>query len=378
VHEGYIIDNGKCGGLIGKLEAINFTLIPVKKTGVCINVVRVLRDTSGKWKSAGFSYRTYKEAAMSSPATYNRNAIGKLWNLQDLPAQWPGYAILLKGDLDSDLVIEPGELDAIDWIAFSEAVGDFQEMVGVSNPDSKLGPDTLKRFPDKYGRQPVHQGVLKVVGDLSFAKSTQPVAEPPGPELMGRNDEERRICKLWNSYGAAVTAQARQCDIPVESALAVFSVESGSAYDPATGLVIIRFEPHIFQKNAGKEVPWSRGGQKAEWQNFENAYRVSPEAALLSTSYGLPQLMGFNCWVTKFDKPREMVLAFQSSCQEQIAGFFGFVTKNRLERYIGAADWRGFAKRYNGPANVDDYSGKLIRALKVVESLKQDGAQFSN
>lgn len=86
--------------------------------------------------------------------------------------------------------------------------------------------------------------------------------------------------------------------------------------------------------------------------------------------------MGFNTWVTRFKSAREMVLAFQDSCTEQVAGFFGFVTKNRLERYIVDRDWRSFARRYNGPANVDDYSCKLNRAMKVIVSLQQDGAKF--
>ncbi|HEY6871630.1 MAG TPA: N-acetylmuramidase domain-containing protein [Geobacteraceae bacterium] len=313
---------------------------------------------------------------MSSPATYNRNAIGTIWNLQDLPAEWPGYAILLKGDLDSDLVIEPNELDSIDWIAFSEAVGDFQEQAGVETPDSKLGPETLKLLRQKYVSQTSTDGALKTIGDLVLMRASQPVAPPSGPELVGRNDEERRICNLWNKYGAAIDAQAAQYEIPVESALAVFYVESGTAYDPATGLVIIRFEPQIFSKKTGKDVPWARGGQKTEWQNLETAYGVNPEAALLATSYGLPQLMGFNCWVTKFATVREMVLAFQDSCREQVAGFFGFVKKNSLDRYILDEDWRAFTKRYNGPGNVDDYSAKLIGALKVIDSLKQDGIEF--
>jgi hypothetical protein len=313
---------------------------------------------------------------MSSPATYNRGAIGTIWNLRDLPAEWSGYAILLKGDLDNDLAIEPDELDGIDWIAFSEAVGDFQEQAGEKEPDSKLGPNTLKLLRKKFGQKPAVEGVLKTIGDLVLKKARQPTAPPPGTELVGRNDEERRICNLWNRYGAAIGEQSSQFSIPLESALAVFSVESGTAYDPATGLVIIRFEPHIFRKNAGKDVPWARGGQKTEWQNFETAFGVNPEAALLATSYGLPQLMGFNSWVTRFKSARELVLAFQDSCREQVAGFFGFVTKNKLERFIVDGDWRSFTKRYNGPANVDDYSGKLIRAMKVIGSLQQDGAKF--
>jgi len=71
-----------------------------------------------------------------------------------------------------------------------------------------------------------------------------------------------------------------------------------------------------------------------------------------------------------------MVLAFQSSCEEQVAGFFGFVRTNNLLRFIEREDWRAFTRRYNGPGNVDVYSGRLIRALKVIDSLHQDGAIF--
>ena len=53
---------------------------------------------------------------MSSPSSYNRRALGRVWNLTDLPEEWPGYAILLRGDLDTDLVIEENE---IDWRSFT-------------------------------------------------------------------------------------------------------------------------------------------------------------------------------------------------------------------------------------------------------------------
>jgi len=43
---------------------------------------------------------------MSSPATYNRNAVGRHWHLRDIPAEWQGYAILLQGDLDRDQILE--------------------------------------------------------------------------------------------------------------------------------------------------------------------------------------------------------------------------------------------------------------------------------
>ncbi|MGA9755173.1 MAG: N-acetylmuramidase domain-containing protein [Desulfobaccales bacterium] len=313
---------------------------------------------------------------MASAATYNRMALGKIWNLHDLPEGCPGYQILLRGDLDHDLAIEPEELDRIDWIAFSEAVGDFQEKEGLAPRDAKLGPATLEKLQECYGVSPARSGILQRLGDLAFRPAATPVSEPPGPQLLGRTPEERSLCNLWNRYGAAIYREAQTYGLPVDSALAVFCVESQMAYDPRTGLVIIRFEPQIFRRKTGQTVAYSRGGQRDEWQNLARAYDLEGEAVLWSTSYGLPQLMGFNWQVTRHPSLRAMVLAFQDSCEAQVAGFFNFVEHNGLTRYILNADWREFTRRYNGPGNVEGYSVRLLRALKVVKSLQADGARF--
>jgi hypothetical protein len=313
---------------------------------------------------------------MVSAATYNRNVYGQIWNLRDLPVEYPGYQIILQGDPDHDLAIEPGELDHIDWVAFSATVGDFQEQQDIAPRDSKLGPVTLRRLREFYGVPGARAGILKRLGDLVFRPAAVPVSEPPGPPLVGRTPEEKSVCNLWNRYGAAIYRQAQAYRLPVATALAVFRVESGTAYDPRTGLVIIRFEPHIFRRKAGQRVAYSRGGQQHEWRNLARAYDLDPEAALLSTSYGLPQLMGFNWQVTRHPSVKAMVLAFQDSCEEQVAGFFAFVEQNGLGRYILNADWRNFTRRYNGPGNVAGYSDLLRRALTVVNSLQEDGARL--
>jgi hypothetical protein len=46
-------------------------------------------------------------------------------------------------------------------------------------------------------------------------------------------------------------------------------------------------------------------------------------------------------------------------------------------KHILKSDWLEFTRRYNGAGNVDDYSARLRRALKVVGSLKEDGARFA-
>lgn len=313
---------------------------------------------------------------MESAAAYNRNALGKIWNLQDLPKEYPGYQILLRADLNGDLFIGSGELDQIDWLAFSEAVGNFQQQQGLVPRDAKLGPLTLRRLREYYGLNPERPDVLKKLGDLVFRPAAVPVSEPAGPPLTGRTPAEETVCNLWNRYGAAIYRQAQAYRLPVAAALAVFAVESKTAYDPRTGLVIIRFEPHIFQRQSGRGVFSSRGGQQCEWRNLARAYDLDPQAALLSTSWGLPQLMGFNWRLTRHPSVQAMVLAFQDSCEAQVAGFFEFLAQNGLGRYVLNADWRGFTRRYNGPGQVAAYSARLIRALKAVSSLQEDGDRF--
>jgi hypothetical protein len=313
---------------------------------------------------------------MESAAAYNRQALGKIWNFQDLPPAYPGYQILLQADLNGDLAIGVAELDRIDWLAFSQAVEDFQQRQGLAPQDAKLGPVTLRRLRECYGLPLDRRDVLKRLGELSFRPASVPVSEPPGPPLTGRTPGEKSVCGLWNRYGAAIYRQAQVFRLPVAAALAVFSVESGAAYDADTGLVVIRFEPHIFRRKTGQSVACRRGGQGHEWRNLARAYRVEANAALLSTSYGLPQLMGFNWPVTRHPGVRALALAFQDSCEEQVAGFFDFVAGNGLGRYILDRDWEGWARRYNGPGNVAGYAARLRRALKIVNSLQEAGARF--
>ncbi|EFK05387.1 conserved hypothetical protein [delta proteobacterium NaphS2] len=75
-------------------------------------------------------------------------------------------------------------------------------------------------------------------------------------------------------------------------------------------------------------------------------------------------------------KARATWCCLSAICEEQIAGFSD--CRNQPSAAVHEAkDWRAFTRRYNGPGNVDVYSGRLVRALKVIESLEQDGAVFA-
>ena len=185
------------------------------------------------------------------------------------------------------------------------------------------------------------------------------------------NPYEQSIVKLWNLYGGGIAKAAKTFNLSVITSLAVFQVESKRAYDPATGLLIIRFEPHIFKRYTGHEVNAAHKKQSNEWQSLTEAYAIDAEAALLSTSYGLPQLMGFNWKVTPYDSVHSMVEAFQKSCEAQIMGFFEFVAHNNLIDAIQNQHWTQFVSGYNGPGNVPTYTERLKRSLSVVNYYDQ-------
>lgn len=216
---------------------------------------------------------------------------------------------------------------------------------------------------------------LMSIEGVDFYPAETPSA-PPGGTVEGVTQVQRKIARLWNAYGAEIHRQAVVADIPVEIALAVFAVEAGrGAYDEETGLVIIRFEPHVFERETGETLPGMRT-QAARWSVLADAARINRRVAFESTSWGLGQVMGFNYGVTKYDSPEAMALGFQNSVAEQIAGFFGFIEHNNLAGAIRDRDWQAFSRTYNGPGNVPAYSGMLAEHWGAIGEMLRDGAVF--
>ncbi len=322
-----------------------------------------------------------------SPLVFNQNALGSLWHLFDLPAQWPGYDILAFADFNRNLDLDNEERRHIDWFAFTQCVTDFQKDLSLSPADGKLGSSTLKKLHAFYSEvhanpsAPKNSGnsipvLMSLAGHLDFFAPTTPTAPPTQLIPLSSDPQEASIARLWNRYGAAIAKCAKQHNLNVDRALAVFQVESKQAYDLETGLVIIRFESHIFKRYTQRTINNPHGNQSTEWQALQQASTHNLEAALLSTSFGLPQLMGFNWQFTQHSSVEKMVLAFQDSCEAQINGFFDFIVKQDLLRHLQKNNWPEFVRRYNGPANVADYTNKLTRALTLVGYLEQDGAEW--
>lgn len=239
---------------------------------------------------------------------------------------------------------------------------------------------------------------------------TQQLAAPPGatPEMAA-------IVKVWNEYGAALTAQADRLGIDPGLAVAVLVAESrGDAFGP-DGRMIIRFETHIFYQEWGQwsarnrerfddhfrfnpermwdssSQQWRRSAndewqrvhinQSREWDVFTFARELDEAAAIRSISMGMPQIMGFNYRPAGYSSEPQMFNAFQSGAEQQIAGFFRFIESQGAASALRAGDLHEFARIYNGSGQAARYAN-IIRerqllfqqvAIAVLATMQQRG-----
>lgn len=137
--------------------------------------------------------------------------------------------------------------------------------------------------------------------------------------------------------------------------LAFIDVETGGrGFDPVMGKIIIQFEPAWFRKKepfapSGK---WSLNKvdvQLKEWEAFNNAFSINPNAAMESTSIGLGQIMGFHWKRLGFKSVGAMWDDAKKSIESQFAQLVKFIeTDVRLEAAMKAHDWHTVATLYNG------------------------------
>jgi hypothetical protein len=172
-------------------------------------------------------------------------------------------------------------------------------------------------------------------------------------------------------------------DLGVEPAAfrAVITVEAaGSGFDRA-GRPKALFERHHFYKHL-KDAPglqanavaeglaYPKWGEKpypkgsdAVYAEIERACAIDEEAALLSTSWGLGQIMGSNYKLAGCKSVGEMVSEACESEAGQVRQMASFIKNAGLQDELAAKNWAGFAKGYNGPQYAQNqYDQKLAAA----------------
>lgn len=182
-----------------------------------------------------------------------------------------------------------------------------------------------------------------------------------------------------------IAAVAKAQDIEPAALKAVIEVESGGR---ATGKVdgkdmpLILYEFHVFYRYPGLtaaqrneavsrklaaprwgDLPYAKS-LSARYNQLNRAATINEQAAYAACSWGVGQVLGENAEWLGYGTPKELAEKTMESVSGQIEVMLAFIRKAGLMDELHARDWRGFARRYNGPGQVDFYSTRMAAAYK--------------
>ena len=175
--------------------------------------------------------------------------------------------------------------------------------------------------------------------------------------------------------------------ISVNIIKAFATVESGgrSGCGPAK-LPVIAFEGHLcrkytkhiydqahpllsypYKKKAGPQWQANNKDQAKAWETMATAFALDQEAALMSASWGMFQIMGFNYASCGYKTVFEFSAALKVNAGNQLKAFLGFCSKSpALMKAMKAKDFTGMARNYNG----EDYGNYDVLMQKAYEKLE--------
>jgi len=154
---------------------------------------------------------------------------------------------------------------------------------------------------------------------------------------------------------------------------AIWQVEAGGQHFLPDGSVIRRFEPHHFPKQHWAaigfevrqgELPWRASLRLSDEEMFQRAAAIDMTGACRASSWGAPQIMGFNAADAGFSSPIAMVEHMAQSAAHQLGAFVQLVEAWGIDSAIRGHDWQSFARRYNGSGQVDHYARLMEAAYR--------------
>jgi peptidoglycan hydrolase-like protein with peptidoglycan-binding domain len=184
---------------------------------------------------------------------------------------------------------------------------------------------------------------------------------------------------------------ASKCRLEVNIIKTVTSVEALEFGFFSNGLPVTLFERHKFYsylcKNRGDDFankiaarnpdicdPTAGGyvGGKSELQRLERARSIDETCALLSASYGLFQIMGFNYAQAGYKSVKEYYDAICFSEDKQLDAFVNYLLLDKdksLLNNLKKKDFTAFAKEYNGPGyKKNNYDTKMMKAYQALSA----------
>ena len=184
----------------------------------------------------------------------------------------------------------------------------------------------------------------------------------------------------WN--GAAFPRQlstehfekaARRLGCETAAIRAVWEVEASGRHFLNDGSVVRRFEPHHFPSSHWSRIGFSVRQGEAPWRAslrlsnetmFQKAASLDLQSACRASSWGAPQIMGFNHKDAGFNTPEDMVVHMAKGAPEQLGAFVQLIEAWGLATALIAHDWQRFARRYNGTGNVQEYARRIEAAYR--------------
>ena len=203
----------------------------------------------------------------------------------------------------------------------------------------------------------------------------------PGETLsrLARESPVSRSELISGITEADYAATARQLGVDVAAIKAVAQVESAGSGMLASGKPKILFEAHVFhaQTNGRFDASqpnlsspgWNRSlygaGGEHQWDRFDRAAALDPQAAMQSASWGRFQIMGFNHQRAGFSNVQDFVAAMKSGEGAQLQAFASFIQSDpKMLQSLRDHDWAGFAQRYNGAGYAQNqYDTKIAAAF---------------
>ena len=109
------------------------------------------------------------------------------------------------------------------------------------------------------------------------------------------------------------------------------------------------YEGYIKAHDSGEWIEYHSMGQLGEWRAFEIASLISPRLAILNSSLGAAQIMGFNHERIGYQTVEQMWDAFNRAESSHVIGLLNYVLSDpKLVTAIRNKDWPTIGRLYNG------------------------------
>jgi hypothetical protein len=229
-------------------------------------------------------------------------------------------------------------------------------------PDGAVGPATLSALKGMQKKFSIPmsglyddptQGVLSefIASKYLTAKDYKVAADTLGAEVAA----VRAVCEV-EARGSGFLPDGR-CLILFERHK--FWLYLGKAMGQAYADKIAGQYPDICNRKSG-----GYAGKEREWPRLERAMAIHSSAALMSASWGLFQIMGFNYKTAGYPTVESYVDAMKVSERNHLKAFVSFVQANpTLLKAIRAKLWAIFAENYNGEDYaINEYDTKMATA----------------